>query len=153
MNTDNRTYEHINEDLLAQIIPDYSLALAERFPKEVYKWKAIKWFQDHFDLEAEDFAGMLETVLQKAGNLLSRKHFLAKDSIIECARYNPEHVRKMFRVLFDENVPLIERFQVFKKEAEIFYEIYPTGNLKTYQNDNSISTYLFFQYPEKCWNT
>ena len=44
---------------------------------EKYKWEAIQCFQENWDVNAPDFAGMLKRSLAKAGNLLrSRNSFL-----------------------------------------------------------------------------
>ncbi len=48
----------------------------QSFPKcwdaENYKWVAVEHFQKNWDIEAPDFATMLENALSKATNLLTQ---------------------------------------------------------------------------------
>ena len=37
-------------DNLVKIISDYKKEFAKRFPGEIYKWKAVKHFQEHWDI-------------------------------------------------------------------------------------------------------
>lgn len=116
---------------------------------EIYKWEAVKCFQDNFDIEAEDFVSMLKKSLEKSDNLLSRQNFLAKAGITHIAEYNPEYCRTMFRNLFDESEPVLNRIQQFEDDSEIYYEFKPDRSKKTYQDEKASTIYLFFRYPEK----
>lgn len=42
------------QDALACYKRDF---VSKQWPREKWKWEAVKWFQDHWDMEAEDFAG------------------------------------------------------------------------------------------------
>jgi 5-methylcytosine-specific restriction enzyme B len=64
------------------------------------------------------------------------------------ARSHPEEVRKMFRKLFDESMDLISRSIEFENDAIQLLQYYKDYNM-TYQNPNSISTYLWLRYPDK----
>ena len=37
---------------------EYKKIFDERWQGEKYKWEAVKWFQDHWDINANDFADM-----------------------------------------------------------------------------------------------
>ena len=38
--------------------------IGRQWPNEKYKWEAVQWFQDHWDVNAPDFAGMLAVSLK-----------------------------------------------------------------------------------------
>ena len=115
---------------------------------EIYKWIAVKHFQDNWDIEAIDFAGMLQKAFLQTGNLLASKQFYPRGTIEMFARSHPEVVREMFRKLFDESKDLISRSIEFENDAIQLLQYYKDYNM-TYQNPNSISTYLWLRYPEK----
>lgn len=49
----------LNKERLKEAIESYKKDFIEtRWQKEEYKWKAIRHFQDHWDINAKDFAGM-----------------------------------------------------------------------------------------------
>lgn len=54
---------------LKNIIQLYKKYFPEINREEIYKRKAVKVFQDHWNIEAENFAVMLERFLKGAGNL------------------------------------------------------------------------------------
>jgi 5-methylcytosine-specific restriction protein B len=61
----------------------------------------------------------------------------------------------MFRNLFDENIDLNQRFDNFKQKAKTLLEIYRSSHPEAqkannhFQDTNTISTYLWFKYPDK----
>ena len=61
---------NINFDNLTAIIDSYKQYFADHYSDEIYKWKAVRHFQLHWDIEADDFKGMLVQALGKTGNLL-----------------------------------------------------------------------------------
>ena len=116
---------------------------------EKFKWEAVKWFQDNWDINAKDFADMLARSLEKTYNLLvSANNFPAK-MIISFAKAAPEEVRAMYVNLFDESKDLVERIESFKTQASILLEKYGEGLGQHYQNEYAISTYLWLRYPDK----
>lgn len=42
---------------------------------EIYKWRAVNHFQANWDIEAEDFAAMLEASLSRTQNLLTSMNY------------------------------------------------------------------------------
>lgn len=58
-------------DILASYKKDFSL----HWEEEKYKWEAIQHFQSNWDVEAGDFASMLEMATKKTGNLLNSKYY------------------------------------------------------------------------------
>jgi hypothetical protein len=115
---------------------------------EIYKWIAVKHFQDNWDIDAVDFAAMLQNALLLTTNLLASKQFYPRGTIEMFAKSHPEAVRQMFRKLYDERRDLITRSIEFENDAIQLLQYYPDYKL-TYQNPNSISTYLWLRYPDK----
>ena len=116
---------------------------------EKYKWEAIKWFQDNWDIDATDFAEMLNRSLGKTYNLLTSANNFPKGMIVGFAKAAPEEVRAMFINLFDENQDVYERISDFKRQSSVLLEKYGNGAAQHYQYENAISTYLWLRYPDK----
>ena len=117
---------------------------------EKYKWEAVKYFKDHWDINAENFGDMFKLATDKTYNLLSSGYAYPKGMIINFAKADDEATRAMFRALFDESVDLAARVDAFQVAAEDIRAKYDDGTWHNhYQNTNAISTYLWLQYPDK----
>lgn len=120
-----------------------------QWPDEKYKWEAIKCFQVNWDINSDDFAGMLTKALSRTGNLLaSVNHFPAR-MITKFAEIAQEEVRAMFIQLFDESQDVYERIDCFKQKSNRLLERYGNGAAQHYQYENAISIYLWLRYPDK----
>lgn len=140
----------INTTILKEILIAYKKDFAKnQWEKEKFKWRAIKWFQDTWNIEADDFAAMLELSLRKTFNLLASRNNFPKEMLLQFAAKAPEEVRKMFLNLFDEQQELVTRIDNFKEHANILLEKYNQGVTQHYQDENTISTYLWLRYPDK----
>lgn len=122
---------------------------------EKYKWEAIKTFQDNWDVDAADFADMLERSLAGTENLLGSQRYLPRKVITELANWKngTEAIRSMFKNLFDENQDVYTRINEFKiKSNELTdeYKIFKgKDKFSSYQEEHSISIYLWLKYPNK----
>lgn len=135
---------------LKEIIFQYKSDFSRIDQEERYKWHAIETFQKNWNIDAEDFTDMLIKSLSKAHNLLNAQMYFPAGMIIEMARRDATTIRDMFVNLFDEDQPVLERISTFKKRAEEIKESYSDWTGKnSYQNENAITVYLFFRYPEK----
>lgn len=123
--------------------------VSRQWDNEKYKWEAVKWFQDNWDVNAEDFPEMLERSLDKTYNLLASNNNFPKGMITGFAKAAPEEVRAMFIALFDESKDTFERMNEFKLQSSILLEKYGNGAAQHYQYENAISTYLWLRYPDK----
>lgn len=143
----------IDQNELNKVIAEYKKKLPERYQieNEGYKWEAVKHFQAHWNIDAEDFVAMFHEATEKCANLLTSRMFFPRGMIEALAREaDVEAVREMFRVLFDENRDLQERMEFFRNEAERLRSSYGDEKWKnSFQNYNSISTYLWLRYPNK----
>ncbi len=136
----------ILEKVLAQYKQDFVLT---QWKNENYKWKAVKQFQDNWDVNASDFSEMLSRSLEKTYNLLASANNFPKGMMSEFAKASPEEVRAMFIALFDESRDVFERMDEFKHQSSVLLEKYGNGAAQHYQYENAISTYLWLRYPDK----
>lgn len=117
---------------------------------EVYKWRAVKWFQNNWDINAPDFSVMLDKALSKTGNLLQSQSSFPRAMIVNMAKADAEFVRSMFMNLYDESDDLIERVNAFVTKSEEMRIKYNDGTWNShYQTTNPISVYLWLRYPDK----
>ncbi len=139
-----------SQEKLFSLIERYKTAFPDTWPDECYKWIAVKHFQAAWDINAADFAGMLDAALHKTDNLLASANNYPKAMILKFATDNPEIVRAMFANLYDETKPLIARISMFKQSAEAFRNDQSYDGWKNhYQTENVISIYLWLRYPDK----
>ncbi len=139
-----------DKSLLAKALTQYKQEfISIRWDDEKFKWEAVRWFQDHWNVNAEDFHAMLHTSLDKAANLLDSRNNLPRGMIEEFAEYEPETVRSMFINLFDESKNLFERMNDFKARSALLLEKYKKSGLSHYQDESTTSTYLWLRYPDK----
>ena len=134
------------KDVLAQYKQSF---VSTQWGNEKYKWEAVKWFQDNWDVNASDFPEMLSRSLDKTFNLLASNNNFPKGMIVGFAKTAPEEVRAMFIALFDESQDVFERMNAFKMQSSILLEKYGNGAAQYYQYENAISTYLWLRYPDK----
>ena len=75
---------NINVLTLKDFIKQYKANFAEHrlgADNEIYKWKAVKCFQDNWDIEAEDFLSMIKASLaQTQGNSIYFRRKMIFDS-------------------------------------------------------------------------
>jgi len=133
-------------DVLVQYKQNF---VSKQWGDEKYKWEAVKWFQDNWDVNASDFAEMLNRSLDKTYNLLASNNNFPKGMIVSFAKAAPEEVRAMFIDLFDESKDVFERIDSFKTQSSVLLGKYGNGAAQHYQYENAISTYLWLRYPEK----
>lgn len=139
-----------NHTHLKEILVKYKqIFVTQRWGEEKYKWEAVKWFQDNWDVNAPDFSAMLNRSLEKTFNLLASSNNFPKGMIVGFSKQAPEEVRSMFIALYDENKDVWERVNAFKMQSSILLEKYGNGAAQHYQYENAISTYLWLRYPDK----
>ena len=139
-----------NEGKFDSIITEYKKQFIQsQWPKEKFKWEAVKCFQDNWDINADDFIEMLKKSLAKTENLLSSKNNFPKDTIINLAKLYPNEVCKIFIELFDESKNIYERISTFKENSEALFKKSEETDNRHYQTENAITTYLWLRYPDK----
>lgn len=141
----------LNKDKLNKILVEYKNVFAkEIWPKEHFKWEAIKHFNDNWDINADNFATMLKKSLDKCGILLFSMHNFSAGMIINFAKVAPDETKAMFIYLFDESIALSKRISQFQRNSIKLREKYDDGTwMEDFQNTNAISIYLWLRYPDK----
>lgn len=144
----------ISFEKLEPIIAGYKVYFPIHWEDEKYKWEAIKHFQDHWNIDAENFGDMFKQATDKTFNLLASGYAYPRGMITNFAKADDEGTRAMFRALFDESVDLAARVDAFQAAAENMRAKYDDGTWRNhYQNTNAISTYLWLRYPDNITST
>lgn len=138
----------IDYSKLQEVIAAYKNYFPSHIGDEIYKWKAVKHFQDHWDIDAPDFIKMFWEATATFDNLLTSMNHFPRGMVKEMAAAEPDTVRQMFRDLYDEQQPLADRVNRFRAEADRIRDQYWPDKMH-YQDFNSISTYLWARYPDK----
>jgi 5-methylcytosine-specific restriction protein B len=140
---------------IQEAINRYKTQIAGCWRQENYKWIAVKHFQENWDIDAVDFPEMLNRAFALTKGLLDSGRYFACKMVRELTDLKPEKMRELFRTLYDEERPLGERIDAFKKGCEelltIFRETVP-GREKaknSYQDLRAICAYLSLRYPDK----
>lgn len=142
------------EDLIRDLVKQYKQDFLKYWEEEKYKWQAVKWFQDNWDINASDFGNMFDNATNKTDNLLASNQNFPKGVILSLASEFPSETKQMFIDLYDEKVSLVTRIDKFKSKAielvDRHNDLHPdeTWN-NSYQQENAISTYLWLRYPDK----
>ena len=140
-------------------IRDAIIYYKENFSKcwddEKYKWVAVQHYREKWNIEAEDFAGMLVESFSLADNLLQGGMYYAYKMLCALAQQDPEKMRGLFRRLYDESLPLVERLQPFRAGCDELMEVFrqnaadPEKAKNHYQDLRALCVYLSFEYPQK----
>ena len=138
----------MNHQLIKAYIEQYKKEFHRIHKQEIYKWKAIKQFQDNFNIDAKDFHENLDLALLNAKNLLDSGQYFPKRMLLQNAKVSPEKIREMFRILYDEDFDLVERMKSFSEDFEAL-NTKNYRNKKSYQDARAIIVYLALRYPER----
>lgn len=146
-----------HEERIEKLLDFYKKSFPKHWEEEKYKWQAVKSFQINFDIDADNFAEMFKKAVKKADNLLGSVGSYPAGQIQDFAKEFPNETRSMFKTLYDENLDLEKRLEDFKKASVELIERHNSTLTKdnnkywksSYQNENSISTYLWLKYPDK----
>lgn len=144
-------------DALEAIIRKYEARIDEVREDEVYKWETAYRFQQHWNPDAADFAGMLESAFPKSSNLIAGPSWFPVGMLKIFAYNDPTAVRTAMLDLFDERRSLKERMVAFSEKAG---EWLKSENAKRaekgdqpaknhFQDTRSMSVYLAFANPEQ----
>lgn len=140
----------IDQEKLQKLVEEYKADFKENIPLELYKWEAVKHFQDNWDVDAEDFPAMLSRSLSKTENLLASMNNYPRRMIKQFAQRFPQDVKSLFVALYDETVNLKDRIDAFIAGIEQIHKKWDGKEAKNhYHTFNVVSTYLWLHYPDK----
>ena len=140
---------------IREVLDYYKKDFVKYWEEEKYKWVAVQHFQDNWNIEATDFASMLEESISQAYNLLRGGMYYASNMLCVLAKQDPEKMRSLFRLLYNEDRPLAERLQSFRTGCDELLEQFrqtssePEKAKNHYQDLRALCVYLSFEYPEK----
>lgn len=138
----------MNRQILRHYIDEYKLNFNRVNQEEIYKWKAVKCYQDNWNIDAENFYEMLLASLSRTKNLLDSGQYFPLRMIVQYAEQRPNEVRQLFKNLYNEEEDLFERIEIFQTSINaINDELFE--NKKSYQDPRAIIVYLVLRYPER----
>ncbi|MBR1477192.1 MAG: AAA family ATPase [Lachnospiraceae bacterium] len=137
-----------NQEIFNECLAEYKKDFQQRFGDEKYKWEAVKWFQEHWDINAENFYEMFTAATEKTYNLLASMNNFPRGMIQVFSEQEPETVRAMFLNLYDESKDVAERVVKFQSDAQELCERLAPGK-QHFQRPMAISVYLWLRYPDK----
>mgnify|MGYP000881303294 CR=1 FL=1 len=138
----------MNRQILRHYIKEYKLNFDRVNQEEIYKWQAVKCFQDNWKIDATDFSEMLNKSLNKTKNLLDSGQYFPLRMIAQYAEHKPEQVRQIFTKLYNEEADLYERIENFQVDINsINDELF--ADKKSYQDPRAIIVYLVLNFPER----
>ncbi len=138
----------MNRQILRHYIDKYKLNFDRVNQEEIYKWKAVKCYQDNWNIDAENFYEMLLASLSRTKNLLDSGQYFPLRMLVQYAEHRPNEVRQLFEDLYNEEEDLFERIQNFQTSINLINdELFE--NKKSYQDPRAIIVYLVLRYPER----
>ena len=137
-----------DEAILKDCLKQYKEGFVERFADERFKWEAVKWFQDHWNINAENFYQMFTDATEKTYSLLASMNNFPRGMIQVYSEQDPEAVRAMFINLFDESKDVVERTAKFQADAQALCDRLSPGK-QHFQRPMAISVYLWLYNPDK----
>lgn len=124
---------------------------------EGYKWRVVREFKKHWDIDAEDFASMFKKAFEEVqkSNLIDNKTVQPIGGITLLLKYDDEveFVRECFKELFsDDNGDIDlrqERIETFIDKINLHIDKYVKGSWKYPQQRNNVIYYLNLWKPEE----
>lgn len=153
--TGSVTVKNSIKEKIKYILDSYKNNFVKVDESERYKWEAVAWYKQNWDIDAEDFGTMVEMAFAKTGNLLTAAMYYAYKMLVLFSKESPEKVRELFRMLYDEELSLEQRYNDFRKGFDGFIDVlkqkedFQGKSLQHYQDLHAVSVYLYFEYPEK----
>lgn len=139
----------MNFHKVKEIIDFYKSHFDDISKEEIYKWRAIRHFQDNWSIDAGNFIEMLENSFKRSRNLLSSGNYYPLRMLHLNAGKEPETVRAIFRDLYDEERDLVERVTVFRRRITVLNSTHFPDKKQTYQDTRAVLAYLCFRYPDR----
>jgi hypothetical protein len=137
----------MNLEVMRKYISEYEKQFADINNKELYKWRAVKQFQDHWNPNVDDFAKMLSLSLSRTRNLLAAADYWPERMIIANAEKSPDVVRELLSELFNEEDNVLERILAFQVGMQALNSRNFPGR-KHYQDHRAILVFLNLRYPD-----
>lgn len=138
----------MNFENIQHYLNEYKLHFKKIHREEIYKWEAIKAFQDNWNIDAHNFVDMLEKSLFRTVNLLDSGKYYPRRMLVKNAKLYPTEIKQLMIDLFNENENFLERIINFQ-QAFLSINNRNFNGLNTYQDHRAILVYLSLMFPEK----
>ncbi len=138
----------MNRQILKHYIEEYKFNFEKVNRAEIYKWEAVKCYQDNWDIDAENFHDMLFSSLRMTKNLMDSGKYFPRRMLLNYSTHSPNDVRQLFRDLYNEDEDLYDRIRNFQSGIKAINDKIFI-NKKTYQDDRAVIVYLALHYPER----
>ena len=116
---------------------------------EVYKWYAIDYFQQHWDINAADFYEMFKESFKKRGNLVYQNSFSFLDAL---GKHFPEQLRNLFIIVYssDDFYIKLDKAKTFAENSiEKLREKLDKTNFNHQFDERTLSFLLTMQNPNE----
>lgn len=135
-----------HDDPIKEIIRKYKNYVREGGLKdEIYKWNLLNQFKGRPNTQAIDFNEEIKTI-----NFANLIYPVGQAVVKHLAKARTEPYRDFFKVLFDEDKPLLERIKYFDDETlKIYREIVPEEKFSHHQDERTMATFLTYHNPNK----
>ena len=139
----------MNEKIQA-LISNYIRFLQEKpsNPDEVYKWQAIKHFEQHWDINAPDFYEMFKEAFRKKDNLVDYRPF----GILEALGENyPTKLKELLGIVYgtDDFYTKLEKCRTFTENVIDDLKEKSNTNFSTKIDERTLSFLLTLKFPNE----
>lgn len=138
----------MNSKQVREIIKGYKRHFKSIHNEEIYKWRAVKCFQDNWNIHEPDFVSMLDKSFQLSKNLLDSGLYYPKQMLHEYTKKDSERVRHLFIELYNENNNLIERIISFQEGIREIHSKCFSDKKNDYQDKRAVLVYLCLRFPD-----
>lgn len=138
----------MNKQILRQYIEDYKRSFDIVNQQEIYKWKAVKCFQDNWDINADNFHEMLLASIRQTENLLKSGQYFPLRMLTHYSENRPNEIKTLFKALYNEEEDILDRIENFQNGITIINNELSLGK-NSYQDHRAIIVYLSLKYPER----
>ena len=103
----------MSKENLNKIINNYIKDIPKIYNEEhdeLFKWRAVKHFQDNWNIDADDFAKMLKEAMSETSIFINNATVQPLNGLLKLAEIDPISVKEMFETLYECNSkPVNER--------------------------------------------
>ena len=149
MAENDNNIKFFDKEKLDEMISHYLNDIDSFWKDEEYKWQAVQHFQNHWNIDSDDFEGMLKESTSKHLNLLGSGNYFPIGVLLDIAKDFYEDLRSLFKILYDENSDLVRRINDFQKGIKDIYSKTSNPGKNTYQDLRAVSVLLWLRFPEK----
>ena len=127
----------------------YKNNFQSHWEKNKKTWQAVKYFQNHWDLDTSDLPAMLDNIINHMWWIFSTNKAYNRQVLVEMAKMDKDQTRSLFTDLFDEKQDLIKRIEEFDRKYNVLKSRLDPKWHHEWQYSSTISALLALRYPNK----